>query len=119
MVIEETSTTLQNSLLNLSSLCCIGITFCIFYRIFIVLPSLFHHFQQGWSCLAPLRGGGVHNPSKIFQISLRVYKKMTRAAQKLISRPPNYFQQFFKSSSLIQLQIKQKSWSTSNPTSQP
>ena len=118
MVIEETSTTLQNSLLNLSSLCCIGITFCIFYRIFIVLPSLFHHFQQGWSCLAPFGGGGVC-PPKIFQISLTVYKKMTRAPQKLISGPPNYFQQFFKSSSLIQLQIKQKSWSTSNPTSQP
>ena len=44
---------------------------------------------------------------------------MTRAPQKLIFGPPNYFQQFFKSSSLMQLQIKQKFWSTSNPTSQP
>ena len=111
MVIEETSTTLQNSLLNLSLLCCIGITFCIFDHIFIVLPSLFLPFQQGWSRLA-------HLP-KIFQISLRVYKKMTWAPQKLISSPPNYFQQFFKSSSLIQIQIKQKSCSTSNRTSQP
>ena len=114
MVIEETSTTLQNSLLNLSSLCCIGITFCIFDHIFIVLPSLFHHFQQGWSCLAPWGGGG-----EFFKFPLEYIKKMIWAPQKLISGPPNYFQQFFKSSSLIQLQIKQKSWSTSNPTSQP
>ena len=72
MVIEETSTTLQNSLLNLSLLCCIGITFCIFYRIFIVLPSLFHHFQQGWSRLAPL--GGMP-PPKFFKFPLQYIKK--------------------------------------------
>ena len=65
MVIEETSTTLQSSQLNLSSLCCIGVTCCIFYHI---LKFFF------WG------------PPKFFKYP-SVYKKMAWAPQKLISTP--------------------------------
>ena len=111
MVIEETSTNLQSSLHNLSSLCCIGILFVFlttFLQFYLISFTTFCRDGTAWLW-----------PPKIFQISPRVYKKITWAPQKLISSPPNYFQQFFKSSSLIQLQIKQKSQSTSIPTNQP
>ena len=65
-----------------------------------------------------LLGGAMALP-KFFKFPLEYIKNWFGLSKNWYPAPPKLFQQFFLSSSLIQLQIKEKPWPTSSPTSQP